>query len=121
MTCLVLFSPLSVEPRSQVSKTSSFLAKCLTHRKSEKWVFIVAIVTEEMIVDENKKANGSLEGEGGEAATQVECFNIEGLLCYLHLVSVDFCFPTVKDGKYVDLYFSTVKGGKYINPGKLSQ
>lgn len=74
-----------------------------------------------MIVDENKKANGSLEGEGGEAATQVECFNIKGLLCYLHLVSVDFCFPTVKDGKYVDLYFSTVKGGKYINPGKLSQ
>lgn len=121
MTCLVLFSPLSVEARSQVSKASSFLAKCLTHRKSEKWVFIVAIVTEEIIVDENTKANGSLEGEGGETATQVECFNIEGLLCYLHPISMDLYFPTVKDGKYVDLYFPTAKDGKYINPGKLSQ
>jgi len=116
-----LFSPLSVEARSQVYKASSFQAKLPTHRKSEKQIFIVAIVTEEMIVDENKKANGSLEGEGGEAATQVECFNIEGLLCYLHLISVDLYFRTVKDGKYVDLYFPTVKDGKYINPGKLSQ
>ena len=121
LTGLVLFSPLSVEARSQVYKASSFQAKLPTHRKSEKQIFIVAIVTEEMIVDENKKANGSLEGEGGEAATQVECFNIEGLLCYLHLISVDLYFRTVKDGKYVDLYFPTVKDGKYINPGKLSQ
>lgn len=116
-----MFSPLSVEARSQVYKASNFQAKLPTHRKSEKQIFIVAIVTEEMIVNENKKANGSLEGEGGEAATQVECFNIEGLLCYLHLISVDLYFRTVKDGKYVDLYFPTVKDGKYINPGKLSQ
>ena len=49
-----MFSPLSVEARSQVSKASSFLAKGPTHRKSEKQVFIVAIVTEEMIVDEEE-------------------------------------------------------------------
>lgn len=48
----------------------------------------------------------NLEEKGGEvAATYAEHFNIEGLLYYLHLISLDLDVLAVKDRKY-------------INPGK---